>query len=54
MTYEPMRLAQAQRVRVKEKTSFGFIGHHCCDITRSKDKCIFYPYFRVKTLRFEL
>jgi len=54
MTYEPMRLAQAQRVRVKEKTSFGFIGHHCCDITRSKDKCIFYPYLQVKTLRFEL
>jgi len=54
MTYEPMHSAQAQSVRVKEKISFGFVGHHYCDITRSEDKCIFYPYFRVKSLRFEL
>jgi len=53
MTYELMHSAQAQRVRVKEK-SFGFVSHHCRDITRSEDKCVFYPYFRVKTLRFEL
>ena len=54
MTYEKMHSAQAQSVRVTEKTSFGFVGHHCRDITRSEDKCIFYPYFRVKSLRFEL
>jgi len=41
MTYEPMYSAQTQSVRVKEKISFG-------------PKCIFYPYFRVKSLRFEL
>jgi len=54
MTYEPMLTAQTQCVRVKEKISFGFVGHHCCDIRRSEDKCIFYPYFPVKTLRLEL
>ena len=54
MTYEPMQLAQAQSLRVKEKISFGFVGHHCRDITTSEDKCMFYPYFRVKSLRFEL
>jgi len=54
MAYEPMHSAQAQRVRVKEKLSSGFAGHHCRNITRSEDKCIFYPYFRVKTPRFEL
>jgi len=42
MTYEPMYSAQAQSVRVKENISFGLIGHHCSDITRSEDKCIFY------------
>jgi len=45
MTYEPMHSAQTQSVRVKEKISFGFVLHHCRDITRSEDKCIFYPYF---------
>jgi len=25
-----------------EKIYFGFVGHHCRDITRSEDKCIFY------------
>jgi len=35
MTYEPMHSAQAQSVRVKGNISFGFVGHHCCDITRS-------------------
>jgi len=35
MTFEPMHSAQEQSVRVKEKTSFGFVGHHCCDITRN-------------------
>jgi len=49
-----MYSAQAQSVRVKEKLYFVFVGHHCRDITRSEDKCIFYPYFRVKSLRFEL
>jgi len=29
MTYELMHSAQAQIVRVKEKISFGFVGHHC-------------------------
>ena len=43
MTYEPMHLAQAQSGRVTEKISFGFVGHHCRDITRSEDKCIFHP-----------
>jgi len=46
MTYEPLHAAQAQSVRVNEKISFGFVGQHCRDITRSLDKCIFYPYFR--------
>ena len=54
MTYEPLHSAQAQSVRVNEKISVGFVSHHCRDITRSEDKCIFYPYFRVKSLRFEL
>jgi len=50
MTYEPIHSAQAQIVTVKENTSFGFVSHHCRDITRSKDKCVVYPYFRVKSL----
>jgi len=54
MSYEPMDSAQAQCVRVKENISFGLVGHHCRDITRSGDKYIFCPYFRVKSLRFEL
>jgi len=33
MTYEPMHSEQAQSVRVKEKISFGFVGHKCRDIT---------------------
>jgi len=28
MTYEPMHSAQAQSVKVKEKISFGFVGHN--------------------------
>jgi len=35
MTYEAMHSTQAQSVRVKEKISFGFVGHHCREITRS-------------------
>jgi len=35
MTNETMHSAQAQSVRVKEKIYFGFVGHHCHDITRS-------------------
>ena len=31
-----MHSAQAQSVRVKEKISFGFVGHHCRDITRMR------------------
>jgi len=54
MTYEPMHSAQAQSVRVKEKISFGFVGRRCCDMTRSGDKCIFYLYFQINSLRFEL
>jgi len=54
MTYEPMHSVQAQSVRVTEKIYFGFVGHHCRDSTRSEDKCIFYPYFRIKSLHFEL
>jgi len=42
MTSEPMQPAQAQSVRVTEKIYFGFVGHHCRDITRSEDKCMFY------------
>jgi len=49
-----MHSAQAQSVRVTEKLSFGFVGHHCRDITISEDKCILYPYYRAKSLRFEL
>jgi len=33
MTYEPTHSAQEQSLRVKEKVSFGFVGHHCRDIT---------------------
>jgi len=54
MTYEPMHSAQAQSVTVKEKISFGFAGHRCCEIRRCEDKCIFYLYFRANSLRFEL
>jgi len=36
MTYETMQSAQAQSVRVKEKISFGFVVHHCRDITKSE------------------
>ena len=54
ITFEPMHSAQAQSVRVKEKIYFGIVGHHCRDITRSYNTCIFYPRFRVKSLRFEL
>jgi len=54
MIYEPTYSAQAQSVKVTEKIFFGFVGHHCRDITRREDKCIYYPYFRVKHLRFEL
>jgi len=25
-----------------EKIHFGFVGHHCRDITRSENQCIFY------------
>jgi len=35
MNYGLMHSAQAQSVRIKEKISFGFVGHHCRDITRS-------------------
>jgi len=49
-----MHSAQVQRVSVTEKISFAFVGHRCRDITSSEDKCIFCPYFRVKSLRFEL
>jgi len=54
MTYESMHSAQVRSVRVTEKIPLGFVGHHCRDITRSEDKCIFYPYFRVRSLRFGL
>jgi len=54
MTYEPMHSAQAQGVRVKEKISFGFVARCCCEIKGSEDKCTFYLYFRVNSLRFEL
>ena len=54
MTYEPTHSAQTQFERDKEKIPFGFVGHHCRDITRSEDKCISYTYIRVKSLRFEL
>jgi len=54
MTYEPMHSAQAQSERATEKISFGLVGHHCRDITRSENKCIFYLLFLVKSLRFAL
>jgi len=43
MTHEPMHSAQAQSVRVTEKISFGFVGHHCREITGSEDAYICYP-----------
>jgi len=54
ITYEPIHSAQAQSVRVMEKISFGFVGRRCCDISKSKDKRIFYLYFRINSLRFQL
>jgi len=54
MTYEPMHSARSKSLRVTEKISFLFVGQHCRDIVRSEVKCIFYPNFRVKSLRFEL
>jgi len=54
MTYEPMHSAHAKSLRVTEKIYFLFVGHHCRDITRSECKCIFYPYFRINSLLFEL
>ena len=38
----------------RKKIYFLFVRHHCRNITRSEDKCIFYPYFQVKSVRFEL
>jgi len=35
-----------------EKIHFGFVGHHCRDITRSENQCIFYRWFLVKSLCF--
>jgi len=35
MTCEPMQPAGSKRLRVKEKTSFLFIGQHYRDITKS-------------------
>jgi len=37
---------KSQSVGVTEIIYFGFVGHHCRDITKSEDRCIFYPYFR--------
>jgi len=54
MTYKPMHSTQAQSVKSHEKKYFGFAGHHCRDITKSEDKCIFYLWILVKSLRFEL
>jgi len=34
--------AMSQRVGVTAKISFGFVGQHCRDITRSDDKFMFY------------
>jgi len=54
MTYEPMHSAQAQSAKVTEKI-FVFVGHHCRVINKGSEcRCILYPYFRVKSLRFEL
>jgi len=54
MIYEPIYSAQVHNVTVTEKICFGFVGHHCRVITRREDKCIYYPYFQAKHLRFEL
>jgi len=35
MTYEPTHAAQAQSVRVTEKISSRFVGHHCRNIKKS-------------------
>jgi len=48
MTYEPMHSAQPQSARVTVKIYFGFVGHHCRDITRSEDKSTFYHKILVK------
>jgi len=53
MTYEPMHSAQAKKFEESRKKKFicwSPLSQH----TRSEDKCIFYPHFRVKSLRFEL
>ena len=55
MTYEPRHSAQAQSVRVKEKYLLDLLVIIATTLqSRSEDKCIFYPYFRVKSLRFGL
>jgi len=49
-----MHSAQAQSVRVTEKIYFYLLVTIVATLQEDEDKCIFYPYFRVKWLRFEL
>jgi len=52
--YRTNAFSTSTKCKSQGKISFGFVGHLCREITRSWDKCTFYPYFRVKSLRFEL
>ena len=46
MTHEPVHSAQEQSLRIKEKISFGFVGHQCRNYVILISE--------VKSLRFEL
>jgi len=38
-------LSTSTKCKNHEKKYFDFVAHHCRDITRSEDKCIFYLWF---------
>jgi len=54
MTYKPMHSAQAQSAKVTEKIFFICWSPLSRHYKGSECRCILYPYFRVKSLRFEL
>jgi len=54
MTYEPMHSAQEQSVRVNEKISYGFVGHHFATLQGVRINVYFILISEVKSLRFEL
>ena len=38
-------LSTSTKCKSHEKIYFGFVGHHCRDITRNEDKCSLYFIF---------